>query len=131
LSASLLSLAALKATLGEIMTPANHAAMETGAARLAADLEAVIATCRLPWTVSRLGARMELQFSARAPRDAAQARAAMQPALEAALHLYMLNRGLVLTPFHNMLLVSPVTGEADLQRVPAVLQAFVEEAGLG
>ena len=69
----LLGLAALQACLAEVMTPAAWARMEAGAARLQAALEQVIAARALPWSVTRLGARMELQFCARAPRDAREA----------------------------------------------------------
>ncbi|GAB4120722.1 MAG: aspartate aminotransferase family protein [Rubrivivax sp.] len=126
LSASLLALAALRATLAQVMTPAAHAAMERGAARLAAGLEAVIAGAGLPWCITRLGARMELQFRATPPRDAGQARAAMDPVLESALHLFWLNRGILVTPFHGMLLVPPMAAGADLDAVPAALSAFLE-----
>jgi glutamate-1-semialdehyde 2,1-aminomutase len=126
LSANLLALAALRATLDEVMTPAAHAAMERGAARLAGALSAVIAAAGLPWSITRLGARMELQFRATPPRDASEARSAMDPALESALHLFWLNRGLLVTPFHDMLLVPPMASDADLDAVPAALQDFLE-----
>jgi glutamate-1-semialdehyde 2,1-aminomutase len=125
LSANLLALAALRATLAEVNTAEAAAAMERGACRLAAALEAVIARHGLPWTVTRLGARMELQFRPDAPADAAEARAAMQPALEAALHLWWLNRGVLVTPFHGMLLVPPMAHDADLDAVARHLDAFI------
>lgn len=124
LSASVLSLAALRATLDDVMTPAAHARMEVLAARLQQGLEAVIARHRLPWCVTRLGARMELQFSAQPPVDATQARAAMDADLERALQLHLINRGVLITPFHNMLLVPPVATEADVDTVPALLDTF-------
>jgi glutamate-1-semialdehyde 2,1-aminomutase len=116
LTASLLALAALRATLAEVNTAEAAAAMDVGAARLASGLGAVIRRHALPWTVTRLGARMELQFRTDAPRNADEARAAMQPELEAALHLWWLNRGVLVTPFHGMLLVPPMAAETDLQR---------------
>lgn len=125
LTASLLALAALRATLAEVNTAEAAAAMEARAARLADGLTAVIRRRALPWTVTRLGARMELQFRADAPRDAAEARAAMQPDLEAALHLWWLNRGVLVTPFHGMLLVPPMVAEADLQRTVDTFAAFL------
>lgn len=131
LSASLLALAALRATLDEVMTAPAYEAMLAGGARLAAGLQAVVDARGLPWSVTRLGARMELQFSATPPRDAAAARRAMDPALEQALHLYLLNRGVAVTPFHNMLLVAPVTAAADVDRVPELLGAFLDELAAG
>jgi glutamate-1-semialdehyde 2,1-aminomutase len=71
--------------------------------------------------VTRLGARLELQFMPRTPRHAQDVRAHAQPELEALMHLFMLNRGVLLTPFHNMVLVSPETTGADLA---ALLSAF-------
>lgn len=127
LSANLLALAALRATLDDVMTSDAYARMLATAAHLEAQLRGVIARRGLPWTVTRLGARMELQFCAETPRDAAQARAAMDDALERALHLYLLNRGIVITPFHNMLLVPPMAGTADAEVVAAALDAFVGE----
>lgn len=126
LSANLLALAALRATLEEVMTPQAHAAMDRGAARLADGMAAVIARHGLPWCVTRLGARLELQFRATPPRDATEARAAMDPALEATLHLFWLNRGVLVTPFHDMLLVPPMAAEVDLDAVVQALQDFVE-----
>jgi hypothetical protein len=116
LTASLLALAALRATLAEVNTAEAAAAMDVRAARLASGLGAVFRRHALPWTVTRLGARMELQFRTDAPRNADEARAAMQPELEAALHLWWLNRGVLVTPFHGMLLVPPMAAETDLQR---------------
>jgi glutamate-1-semialdehyde 2,1-aminomutase len=128
LSANLLALAALRATLDDVMTAEAYARMLATAAQLEARLLEVIARRGLPWTVTRLGARMELQFCAETPRDAGDARAAMDDALERALHLYLLNRGVVITPFHNMLLVPPMAAAADADAVADAVDAFVGEA---
>ena len=127
LSASLLALAALEANLREVMTAAAYARMEAVAAHLETSLAAAIAAAGLPWTVTRLGARMELQFAARTPRTAAEARAAIHDALERALQLWLLNRGIVVTPFHNMLLVPPVATTGDADRVVGAVRAFAAE----
>ncbi len=127
LSANVLALAALRASLDEVMTAPTYAAMQAAADRLEGALRVVIERRRLPWTVTRLGARMELQFCETTPADAAQARAAMDDVLERALHLTLLNRGIVVTPFHNMLLVSPMTTAADTDAVAAAVDAFVGE----
>ena len=127
LSANLLALAALQAHLAEVMTPAVYAGMLAHAALLEKRLVEVIAAAGVPWTVTRLGARMELQFCAVTPADAAAARAAMDAALEQALHLYLLNRGLLVTPFHNMLLVAPQTGTSDIERLVGAVGAFLSE----
>jgi glutamate-1-semialdehyde 2,1-aminomutase len=127
LSGSLLAMAALDACLAEVMTDATYARMLEHAAGLQQALEATLARYGLPWSVTRLGARMELQFCARAPRDAQEARAAFDEGLERALHLYQFNRGVLWTPFHNMLLVPPQAGPDDAARVVANLAAFLDE----
>jgi len=128
LAGSLLALAALRASLDEVMTDAAWAAMRDAAARLETALQDVLHRHALPWSLTRLGARMELQFCRTPPRDAQQARAAGDDPLERALHLYLLNRGLVVTPFHNMLLVPPMTTPGDVAALAAALDDFVGEA---
>lgn len=127
LSANLLAMAALEATLTEVMTGSAYESMLRHAADLQARLEAVLARFGTPWSITRLGARMELQFCAHPPADAAEARAAFDAPLERALHLYQFNRGVLLTPFHNMLLVAPQAGPADAARVADNLAAFLDE----
>lgn len=125
LSANLLAMATLHASLGEVMTPANYTTMLATGAALEARLRETLAEAGAPWSITRLGARMELQFCTEPPHDAAQARAAMDEALEGALHLWLLNRGIVITPFHNMLLVAPQTGETDIAALARALAGFI------
>jgi glutamate-1-semialdehyde 2,1-aminomutase len=66
--------------------------------------------------VTQIGARTEFQFTPTAPRNGTEAQAAMDSELEQAIHLYLLNRGLLITPFHNMLLVCPQTSDEDVQQ---------------
>ena len=68
----------------------------------------------LPWNVIQLGARAEYHFRPEPPRNGAESAAAADFALERFLHLYALNRGVLLTPFHNMALMCPATTEADV-----------------
>jgi glutamate-1-semialdehyde 2,1-aminomutase len=126
LSGSLIALAALNAALQAVITPEAHGVMEQLGARLQAGLERVIGSRGLPWCVTRLGARMELQFRAVPPRDAREAAAAMDDGLEAALHLYLLNHGVLVTPFHNMWLVPPCAVEADVDHAVAQFGGFLE-----
>ncbi len=126
LSASLLTMAALHANLGAVMTAATYTKLLAAAADLEARLVEVSGRHGMPWTVTRLGARLELQFCAATPVNAAQARAAMDEALQACLHLYLLNRGVLITPFHNMLLVCPDTDADDNRRVAQALDDFIE-----
>jgi glutamate-1-semialdehyde 2,1-aminomutase len=126
LSANALSLAAMRATLEHVMTPDAYRHMERLAAMLAAGLLDAVERNRLPWHVVRVGARVEF-ISARGPlRNGTEAEAAHAPALERAMHLSLLNRGCLIAPFHNMMLVSPVTGEDQVARLCA---AFDEAAG--
>ena len=123
LTANLLALAAMRATLSELMTPAVYAALHARCTRLAEGLRSVIALHRLPWCVTQVGARCEFQFCATPPRNGSEAAAAMDDTLEQALHLALLNRGVMITPFHNMMLVCPDTSDADVDRL---LAAFAE-----
>ncbi len=123
LTANLLAMAAMRATLTQLMTPATYAPMLARAARLADGLRQTIAHHRLPWCVSQVGARTEFQFCSTPPLNGTQASAAMNPELEHAIHLFLLNRDVLITPFHNMMLVCPDTSQADVQRLLAAFDA--------
>ena len=127
LSANLLALAALEACLGEVMTDAAFTHMETQAIRLEQGLLALLAKRTLPWHVQRIGARVELGFGAAPARNGRESAAAMEPELERTLHLYLLNRGVLLTPFHNMMLLSPQTAPAAVDRLLSHLAAALDE----
>jgi glutamate-1-semialdehyde 2,1-aminomutase len=101
--------------------------MIAGATRLAEGLRAVIAHHGLPWCVSQVGARAEFQFCPAPPRNGSQALAAMDGALEHLLHLALLNRGVLITPFHNMMLVCPDTRPADIDRLLDAFDAVLGE----
>jgi glutamate-1-semialdehyde 2,1-aminomutase len=116
LSGSRLQLAALRATLSDLMTEPAYARMIAGAGRLADGLAAVIARHGLPWSVTRLGARAEIVHSPAPLRDGAEAARSVDHGLEGAIHLFLVNRDVLMTPFHNMTLVSPATSEADIDR---------------
>jgi glutamate-1-semialdehyde 2,1-aminomutase len=113
LSANPLALAALEACLASVITAENYSRMETRAAQLADGIAAALQRHAVPWQVSRVGARLEFG-RAPAPRTGAQSVAAIDHELESAMHLYLLNRGFLLTPFHNMMLASPVTTAAQV-----------------
>ncbi len=121
LTANLLAMAAMRATLTQLMTPAVFAPMHALAEQLAAGLRAAIARHGLPWCVTQVGARVEFQFCPQPPRNGSAAEAAMDAELEHALHLALLNRGVLITPFHNMMLVCPDTTPDNVQRL---LEAF-------
>jgi glutamate-1-semialdehyde 2,1-aminomutase len=127
LAANALSLAATRATLGEVLTEEAFARMIPLAERWTDGVEAAIAESGLPWHVTRLGCRAEYLFGPDRPRTGAEAHAAGDPDLERYMHLYALNRGILLTPFHNMALMSPATREADVDRHTEVFREAVLE----
>ncbi len=126
LSANPVQIAALLACLTEVMTPAAYAHMEAGAARLAEGLAAVIARRGLPWHVVRVGTRVEFVCAPGPLRNGSEAAAAHAPEVEAAVHLGLVNRGALIAPFHNMMLVSPATKARQIGRLIA---AFDEVTG--
>ncbi len=125
LSANALSLAAMRATLEQVMTPAAYRAMDEQAGRLAAGLQAVIEAQGLPWHVVRVGARVEFICAPGPLRNGSEAEAAHAPALERTLHLALLNRGCLIAPFHNMMLACPATTSAQVGQLHT---AFAEVA---
>ncbi|HEX7187250.1 MAG TPA: aspartate aminotransferase family protein [Actinomycetes bacterium] len=116
LAGNALSLAAMRVTLAEVLTEEAYARMLPLGNRWADGVDAGIARHGLGWHCNRLGARAEYTFTPTAPRTGAEAHAAGDFALEQFLHLFALNRGILLTPFHNMALMSPATTEADVDR---------------
>ena len=127
LAANALSLAAMRATLAEVLTEAAFARMVPLAERWVDGVEEGIAAAGLPWHVTRLGCRAEYLFGPDRPRSGTEAHAASDFALERYMHLHALNRGVLLTPFHNMALMSPATTEADVDRHTEVFHAAVHE----
>jgi len=124
LSGNALAMAAMRAMLSEVMTDAAYAKMQAGAERLVAGLQGVIEARKLPWSVVHVGARVELVFADPPPKNAAAMRKALDPDLVAALHLWLINRGVLIAPFHNMMLASPVTEDASIDRLVAAVDGF-------
>lgn len=121
LAGNALSLAAMRATLSEVLTVEAFAKMNALATRWADGVDAAIKEFRLPWHCNRLGARAEYVFQPIAPRTGREAAEAGDFELEQYIHLRLLNDGFLLTPFHNMALMSPATTQAD---VDAHTEAF-------
>jgi glutamate-1-semialdehyde 2,1-aminomutase len=113
-AANVLSLAATRATLAEVLTDDAFERMIALGERFESGVADVIERHRLPWHVTRLGCRVEYLFRAERPRTGSEAAAGGDPLLDRLIHLYALNRGILLTPFHNMALMSPATTEADV-----------------
>jgi glutamate-1-semialdehyde 2,1-aminomutase len=114
LAGNALSLAAMRATLEKVLTQEAFDRMIPLAERWTAGVEQAIAEFDVPWHVSRLGCRAEYLFSRDRPRNGTQAHDAMDFELERFMHLYAMNRGILLTPFHNMALMSPATHQEDI-----------------
>jgi glutamate-1-semialdehyde 2,1-aminomutase len=130
LAGNALSLAAARATLGEVLTERAFAHMTALCERFVAGVEEALAGQGLPWTVVSLGARAEYRFAPEPPRTGGESAAAGDSALEEYLHLYLLNRGVLITPFHNMALMCPATTAADVDRhTEAFAVAVAELAG--
>ena len=114
LAANALSLAAMRATLTKVLTDENFEKMIRLGTRWADGVEKVIEKYKLPWSVNRLGARAEYMFSAHSPKNGREAADAGDFELEQYIHLRMLNDGFLITPFHNMALISPDTTAEDV-----------------
>jgi glutamate-1-semialdehyde 2,1-aminomutase len=127
LSANALAMATMRATLTEVMTDAAYAHMESLAARLDAGLTAAISRHQLPWHVARVGARVEFICAPGPLRNGSEAAAAHAPELERALHIGLLNRGCLIAPFHNMMLVCPATTVAQVDQLVDAFAAVVAE----
>jgi glutamate-1-semialdehyde 2,1-aminomutase len=110
-----------------VMTPQAYAHMVPLARTLAAGLRGAIATHGLPWCVTQIGARVEFQFSPEPPRNGREAGGILDGELEQLLHLYLLNRGVLITPFHNMMLVCPQTTPEDVRRLLAAFDDALTE----
>ena len=127
LSGNMMTLAAIHATLTATVTETAYRHMLALARLLEHALTDVINAHKLPWNITRLGARLELQFCATSPSNAAEARAAQSDTIESAIHLYLLNRGVLLTPFHNMMLVCPATTQADVDKLVRLFNDCLKE----
>ncbi|THD81590.1 aspartate aminotransferase family protein [Aliigemmobacter aestuarii] len=123
LSANPMQFACLEATLSEVMTKENYDHMEKGAERLSDGLHAAIERHGAPWHVVRVGARVEFICAPGPLKNGTEAAAAHAPEVEAAIHTALLNRGCLIAPFHNMMLVSPATRK---RQIDGLIAAFDE-----
>jgi glutamate-1-semialdehyde 2,1-aminomutase len=127
LAGNALSFAAMRATLAEILTDEAFVRMEELAIRFTEGVETVIGSNELPWHIVRLGCRAEYLFRPNPARDGVEAAAGQDEELDSFIHLFLLNRGILLTPFHNMALMSPATTAEDVDRHTAVFGEAVDE----
>ena len=119
-------MAAMRANLSEVMTDNAYAKMFALANQLAMGLREVIARHELPWCVTQVGARTEFQFSRIAPTNGSEAELILDSELEQIIHLFLLNRGMLITPFHNMMLVCPQTQAQDILDFLQVFDACLQ-----
>ncbi len=125
LAGNALSTAAMRATLGEVLTEPAFARMTELATAFTAGVQATLDALDVPWSISQLGARAEYRFTRPAPRTGEESAAAADDVLDAYLHLAMCNRGILMTPFHNMALMCPETSQADVDRHTEVFREVV------
>jgi glutamate-1-semialdehyde 2,1-aminomutase len=114
LAGNALSIAAMKATLENVLTDEFYVKAIALQEKFTAGVEGVIKEFSLPWIVKRLGNRSEYWFRPTPPRNGGQAAAAIDHELDRYMHLFSLNRGILMTPFHNMALISPDTTQEDV-----------------
>jgi glutamate-1-semialdehyde 2,1-aminomutase len=127
LAGNALSLAAMRATLEKVLTQAAFEQMIPVAERWTEGVSKTIAEFGVPWNVTRLGCRAEYSFAPNPARNGTEAHHAMDFELERFMHLYAMNRGILLTPFHNMALMSPVTAKEDVDHHTRVFREGVKE----
>jgi glutamate-1-semialdehyde aminotransferase len=129
LAGNALSLAAMRATLGEVLTDEAFTRMTALAGRFEQGVLDVIRSRGLPWHVIRLGCRVEYLFRPGRARNGAEAAAGQDELLDPFIHLYLLNRGILMTPFHNMALMSPASTAGDVDRHTQVFAEMADELG--
>jgi glutamate-1-semialdehyde 2,1-aminomutase len=127
LAGNALSVAAMRATLAHVLTDEAFRHMTALATRFSEGVQGVLDRRRLPWSVVQLGARTEYRFTSPPPVDGRRSAAAGDGELDDYLHLYLHNRGILLTPFHNMALMCPATTQADVDLHGEVFAAAVDE----
>jgi glutamate-1-semialdehyde 2,1-aminomutase len=125
LAGNALVMAAMRATLEKVLTTEAYSRMFALAERFEAGVQETVAGFGLPWIVQRLGARVEYWFRDTPPRNGGEEAASVDPELDRYMHLAALNRGILMTPFHNMALMSPATTAEDVDRHTAVFRESV------
>jgi len=126
LAGNALSLVGIRATLGEVLTPKSYPAMIDQATRWTQGVSQALEDWNVPWQVTQLGTRAEYSFLPHAPHDGGEAAHADDFELQQYLHLHALNRGILMTPFHNMALMSPATSSQDVDAHTAHFREAVE-----
>ena len=126
LAGNALSLAAMRATLEHVLNQNAYNRTIPLARRFTEGVQALIDAFGLPWHVTQLGCRAEYWFCPTPPRNGSEAAAAIDADLDRYMHLAALNRGILMTPFHNMALIAPSATEADIDFHTEVFRQIVE-----
>ena len=127
LAGNALSIAAMRATLEHVLTNDAFEHMIELATQFTKDVQNVIDKYQVDWSVVQLGARAEYRFTKPAPKNGGEAAAASNDQLDEYMHLYTINRGIMMTPFHNMALMCPDTRKADVELHKEVFNQAVSE----
>jgi glutamate-1-semialdehyde 2,1-aminomutase len=127
LAGNALASAAARATLEQVLTDDAFPGMTELATRYTEGVQRVLAEFHVPWVIVQLGARAEYRFTPVVPRSGGESRAAHDARLDELLHLYTINRGIFMTPFHNMALMCPATSAGDVDRHTEVFGDVIEE----
>ena len=127
LAGNAFSLKAMRTTLSEVLTPEAYERMIPLASRFSRGVMDVVAAFGLDWNVTQLGCRAEYRFQPTPARNGTDGWLAADPALERYLHLHAMNRGVLITPFHNMALMSPQTTAASVDRHTEVFREAVAD----
>ena len=127
LAGNSLSMAAMRATLGEVLTESAFTEMEKLCTRYTEQVQAVLDKYDVPWSISQIGARAEYRFARPAPVNGSESAAASDDELDEYMHLYMCNRGVLMTPFHNMALMCPTTKIEEVDKHGELFEAAIAE----
>ena len=127
LAGNALSVAAMRVTLESVLTDDAFSGMIRLADQYTAGVREIISSRDLPWTIAQVGARAEYRFCPVPPRTGSESNAAADPELDEYLHLYLANRGVLITPFHNMALMCPATTDADVDTHTALFASAADD----
>ena len=122
-----LQIAAMRATLENVLTETAFEQMIDLATYFTDGVQMLFDRYNLPWSINQLGSRAEYRFAKPYPKNGTDSLATYDGDLEDFLHLYCLNRGVMITPFHNMALMCPTTTVADVDRHNEVFEAAIRE----
>ena len=127
LAGNALSLAAMRATLGEVLTEPAFTHMIALGDRYTEQVQAILDSYNIDWSISQIGARAEYRFTSPAPTNGSQSANASDDELDEFMHLYMCNRGILMTPFHNMALMCPTTTVQDVDTHQTLFESAIRE----